>query len=398
MNVSSTCPRGRRNAHGLLAHRRTALLPLSLVLVSAGVFAAEPSSEPLALKLGPSLTCPTRDSVRVWWHLSAEAANHRVEFGMEGRLDRSVVLNERTRSPYVKLDGLMPGTAYSYRVRSGDVASDVYTFRLPGGDSRRRLAIWSDNQNGVEVFTKQTVPAVLRAKPEAVLDVGDVVQHGDEYDEWAAQLYGPARELLRTVPWFPVRGNHDGESDLAKEMLRLPEGNGWYAVTFGPLRLVVLDSNVDYGPGSPQYAWLTEELAGPAWKNARFRLVAFHHPPFTSLWDDPGYDGEALGRSTLVPLLEGSGADLVVCGHAHAYERGKRKRPDGRYTHYLIVGGGGGALDTVRVFPWPHVERAISKHHIVVADITNDAVKLDVIDTETGKPMDTLTISAGAGR
>jgi hypothetical protein len=48
--------------------------------------------------------------------------------------------------------------------------------------------------------------------------------------------------LWRGIPWFPVRGNHGGEYPLAHDMLPLPNNNQWYARTYGPLRIVVLDA------------------------------------------------------------------------------------------------------------------------------------------------------------
>ncbi|MBI4613618.1 MAG: hypothetical protein HY720_08420, partial [Planctomycetes bacterium] len=54
---------------------------------------------------------------------------------------------------------------------------------------------------------------------------------------------------------------------------------------------MVLDKNPDHRPGSEQMRWLAAELAGGAWRSARFRLAAFHHPAFAVLWHEPGYDG-----------------------------------------------------------------------------------------------------------
>lgn len=76
---------------------------------------------------------------------------------------------------------------------------------------------------------------------------------------------------------------------------------------------------------SQQATWLREELAA---SSARFKLVFLHHPPFTSAkkrenpeirWD-----------------FKGMGADIVIAGHAHLYER---LRING--VNYLINGLGG---------------------------------------------------------
>jgi hypothetical protein len=69
--------------------------------------------------------------------------------------------------------------------------------------------------------------------------------------------------------------------------------------------------------------WLEEDLAG----NQKDWLIVFwHSPPYTkgshdsdNLFDNFGNMTEM--RQNIVPLLENYGADLVLCGHSHNYER-----------------------------------------------------------------------------
>jgi 3',5'-cyclic AMP phosphodiesterase CpdA len=352
-----------------------------------------PPAKP-AILLGPTLTVPSDGSVYVWWRLNTELHEHRVEFGSTEALGEAAKLARWTQFPYVKLQGLEPGRRYFYRVASGALASDTFCFRTPAAE-RLRMVIWGDNQGGVDEFTKLTLPTINQLKPDVLLSAGDVVDDGRRPEDWPQQLYGPAAGLLRTTPWFPVRGNHDGDWGLSWQMLPFPDNPHFYARTLGPVRVVALDGNLDYGPGSDELKWLQQEVSGAGWKRAKLRLVSVHQAPFVSLWDSPAYDGEALGRSVLVELLEKSGADLVICGHAHCYERGSRPRPDGRKTHYLVSGGGGGALDTVRVFPWPHITRSLSVHHVVVADISFTQAHIQAIDSTTQEKIDELDIECG---
>jgi hypothetical protein len=349
--------------------------------------------------LGPSLHAPSSDAVNVWWHPSFESDVHRVEYGTSpDALGESVTLRRRTRYPVVELTGLVPGRTYHYRVVSGAgdraVASEVRSFALPPRGATLTLAMWADNQHGADIFGRRTVPLLARLRPHVLLAAGDLVDDGSDPDDWRDHLYRPARELLATVPWFPVRGNHDGESEAARDHCPLPETDRWYARTVGPLRIVVLDTNVPHDPASEQHAWLRREVGSEAWRDATFRLVSFHHPPFTSLWDRTGYDGEWGVREHLVPILEAAGADLVVCGHAHAYERGARPRPDGGSTHYLVIGGGGGTLDTVGVHPWPHIEVAHARHHVVVAEVSAAGMRVRALDSLTEEVLDAFTIPA----
>lgn len=363
------------------------LATLSLLLMAWAIFADE-APHPL---LGPSLYAPTESSVHVWWHTAQEHAVHSVQFGEDPQTLREAKLTKTTRYPTVKLEGLVPGRVYHYRVRSGPHTDETHTFTLPDPTRPFRIAFWSDNQNGWKTFRDQTVPALAKAKPQLLITAGDLVQNGRNYDEWGEQLYGPARQLLRTIPWYPVRGNHDYDrgTELANDMLPLPQNNQWYAKTYGPIRLLVLNTNIRE---LHQIEWLEQEMQKPEWTNARYRLVAFHHPPFTSLWDNPGYDGDPLLRALAVPLFQKHGADVILNGHAHSYERLDTDRHDGRKVHYIILGGAGGALDTIDVHPWPISRIKRSTHHILTAEVDADSMVFQALDTSTGKAFDLFMI------
>lgn len=377
---------------------RIVLGALLLALQSHG-FSAEQETKP-RIVLGPSLTVPAdsggNGELFVWWNVDQEVDGHRVEYGLTPQLGQVASLEAKTRFPNIRLQELQPGKRYYYRVATGDCLGDVFEFELPDPAGPLRFVFWADNQHGYEVFEKQTVPLAQKLKPNFLLVPGDTVELGFLYRDWSRDLYGPAAPLLRTIPWYPVRGNHDGIFSLALEMLPLPDSNHWYARTYGKLRIVALDTNTDYNPGSPQVKWLREEIAGAAWKDATFRIVSFHQPPFNWIQNRSNDDGTREVRDVLVPILEEGGTDLVVCGHAHVYERGKRSRPDGGSTTYLTCGGGGGRLDSVRAGNWPHITVSVQKHHVVVADLEKETMKFQAIESESETPIDAFTLTGGS--
>jgi predicted phosphodiesterase len=377
------------------------LVATFLLCTVVGCSRAEPVvSRPAgpAPRLGPMLCVPDGDTVRVWWQLSEERDEHVVAYGADGTLGLERTSSQSTATPCVTIDRLEPGRRYSYTVRSGEFASAVHTFALPPSDGPARIAVWGDNQNGVDVFSDQTVPAIAKARPDVMIGLGDFVQRGHYREEWDEQFFGPAAGILGEIPLLPVRGNHDGEGKLARAMLPLPDDRGWYAATFGTVRLVVLDTNLPCEEPSAQFAWLRGECDGAAWRDAALRVVAFHHPPFSVLWDEAGYDGEPGVRSAVVPLIEAHGADLVLSGHAHAYERFHRERPDGGAVEYLVLGGGGGKLDTVESASYPWTVKTAIRHHIAVIDVAAGHVEIDVVDTGEGEVFDTVHIEPRAGK
>jgi tartrate-resistant acid phosphatase type 5 len=124
-----------------------------------------------------------------------------------------------------------------------------------------------------------------------------------------------------------VLGNHDVKVRGGRyqfETLGMP--GRYYRRAVGPVELYLLDSNhVDPG----QTRWLRQTLAR---SRARWRLVVFHHPPFTCGQHSP--HSEVLAR--WVPLFERYRVRLVLSGHDHNYQRFAPRRG----VRYVVHGGG----------------------------------------------------------
>jgi hypothetical protein len=127
----------------------------------------------------------------------------------------------------------------------------------------------------------------------------------------------------------------------------LKPGKGYYSYDLGSWHVVVLNSNcadVDggCGAGSPQEQWLRDDLkAHPTACTAAY----FHHPRFSS---------SGVGSNSAVApfwqALYDNGAEVVLNGHAHNYERFAPQNPSGKLDQAqgireFIVGTGGRSLN-----------------------------------------------------
>lgn len=120
-------------------------------------------------------------------------------------------------------------------------------------------------------------------------------------------------------------GNHDeglrhSESsfeEIEQEITFLDTPGRYYSRTYGPADIFMLDSSVPGLSGvasREQLAWLDDTLASSP---GSWRIVAMHHPPFSS-----GRHGSTpRANELLVSILERHGLDLVLAGHDHDYER-----------------------------------------------------------------------------
>jgi hypothetical protein len=120
---------------------------------------------------------------------------------------------------------------------------------------------------------------------------------------------------------------------------------GYYSYDLGAWHIIVLNSNCSQvggcEPDSPQGQWLQADLAA----NPSSCILAIHHEP---LFSSSGGDSDL--RDFWVPLYE-AGADIVLSGHRHNYERFAQQNPDGvadpgRGIRQFVVGTGGASLSS----------------------------------------------------
>ena len=179
-----------------------------------------------------------------------------------------------------------------------------------------------------------------------VFTVGDNAYERGTEDEFE-RCYGPSWGRFRHRT-RPTPGNHDYGSRDAEPYFAYfgpaagSVGEGWYAYDLGPWRVYALNSNCGQiggcGPGSPQLAWLERDLRA----NPRRCIAAYwHHPRFTT-----GRRGNDEAMASVWRVLHGAGAELVVAGHEHVYERFAPRGPDGepdpeRGIRQFVVGTGG---------------------------------------------------------
>jgi hypothetical protein len=202
---------------------------------------------------------------------------------------------------------------------------------------------------------------------------GEIFTLGDHaYDHGNARefrdCYGPTwgRHKARTRPTI---GNHDVLSNGGSPYFAYfgdnagPGRRGYYSYELGVWHIVALNSEASMAPGSPQIAWLRDDLAA--------------HPGECALayWHIPRFASQRKGDVRLAEawrVLYAAGVDVVLNGHEHAYERFAPQDPLGhldraRGVREFIVGTGGGKLNTIKK-PAPNVE--------VYADRTFGVLKL----------------------
>jgi hypothetical protein len=122
----------------------------------------------------------------------------------------------------------------------------------------------------------------------------------------------------------------------------LTKGKGYYSYNLGSWHIVVLNSNCDYvscNSTSAQAAWLQKDLANTT--NKQCTLSYMHHPLYAT-----GTGGLEPRVKPLWQILYDNGAEVILNGHDHRYERLARidpnDNPDSTYGILPLIAGTGG--------------------------------------------------------
>jgi hypothetical protein len=165
--------------------------------------------------------------------------------------------------------------------------------------------------------------------------------------------WGSAR-IMNVI--HPSPGNHDYDSGSAEPYFSYfgkragPPGKGYYSYDFGGWHVISLNSELYFEHGTvaearQQEDWLRKDLAA---NRALCTLAYFHRPFFSS-----GNYGSSRQMQPLWRILYEGGADLILNGHEHHYERFLSQTPAGvadsaHGVAQIIAGTGGGDLRGVR--------------------------------------------------
>jgi hypothetical protein len=187
---------------------------------------------------------------------------------------------------------------------------------------------------------------LLDRMPGTILALGDLAYDDGTLEEFE-ECYDPTwgRHKARTRP---VPGNHEYNSDDAAGYYAYfgsaagDPSRGYYSYDLGRWHVVALNSNCSEiggcGRTSPQGRWLAEDLAA---NPTACTLAYWHHPRFSS---SENHGSSTLMRDLWAVLME-NGADVVLSGHDHNYERFGPQDADGNATpiglRSFVVGTGG---------------------------------------------------------
>ncbi|MHA1691241.1 MAG: metallophosphoesterase, partial [Candidatus Heimdallarchaeaceae archaeon] len=265
---------------------------------------------------------------------TAEITGSIVQYGIQDVLENEVSGIDAIWH-VVEATNLQSDTVYKYRVGNGESWSDEYNFKTGRSDGARFIA-WGDSRTNRDERVK-IVNAVSKINYEFSVFDGDLVGAGREIGQWYDWLkdFTPA---IRETPFMPVLGNHEKNHSHYYNIFSLPGREEFYSFNYGPVHFVALHTCVeDYGGSLDEQAeWLRNDL--DAHSEYPWTIVVQHRPPYSSSVRYHNGDTEDL-LTTLVPIYEEYGVDMVIAGHDHWYER-----LESNNVSYVVAGSSGAPL------------------------------------------------------
>jgi 3',5'-cyclic AMP phosphodiesterase CpdA len=209
-------------------------------------------------------------------------------------------------------------------------AGDIANCEINGGSGARATAAVLDR-----------IPGTVFTVGDHAYPTGTAAQFRDCYDP----TWGRHKARTRPAP-----GNHDYLTGNAKAYFDYfgdnagPDRRGYYSYTLGTWHIISLNSSIPADRRSKQIEWLRSDLKEHP---AQCTLAYWHVPVFSS-----GPHGSDLQEATYMReawrALYESGADVVINGHDHLYERfapqDLKGKADPKGIREFVVGTGGGGL------------------------------------------------------
>jgi calcineurin-like phosphoesterase family protein/purple acid phosphatase-like protein len=409
---------------------------------------------------GPYLQCGTPESMMVRWRTDKPAGST-VRFG-----PGATSLKYTARTPGLHVDhvvvltNLLPDTRYYYALSTNTfsgtnkllTASTNWFFTAPVAGTVKAFRAWVLGDSGTRRPVQYAVTAGFYKfngdrQVDLWLMLGDNAYTSGTDAEYHGAIFLAYVDMLRRAVLWPCLGNHDGGSASSPAQagyyynaFTLPtqgQAGGvmsgteaYYSYDYANAHFIALDSHdSDRSTNGLMLRWLKADLAS---NTQTWTIAYFHHPPYTkgSHDSDNDRDGESRSRhmrENFLPVLEQAGADLVLCGHSHAYERtplmlghygrstnfsyaylkdptdgceakdGPYRKPAGRSPNsgtVYVVAGSSGQTSGIKA-AYPAMLYAVNTPGSVALDIDANRLDLSFIDTN-GIRRDYFTIMKGS--
>lgn len=172
---------------------------------------------------------------------------------------------------------------------------------------------------------------------DVTLHVGDISYATGYSAKWDLFMATQVSQLKGVTPLMTAQGNHErdvpgtgthydtsndsggecGKPTQARFQMPTPshdQDKGWYSFNVGSVHVIMMDTEMECGPGSAQYAFFESDLAAVDRKVTPWVIFAGHRPMYYMQSTGSAIDSNF---QQFEPLLMKHQVDLVLWGHVH---------------------------------------------------------------------------------
>jgi len=290
------------------------------------------------------------------------------------------------------ISSLKEAANYYYQVSCDNTPSSEQSFKTATSDVNTpfTVGIWGDSHY-LYPFSKMASYLVKDLNVDFCFSSGDVSNAGSDYSDLKNVFLSNTLDTIGSkVPFYISFGNHDvnaqlNGTDLIRQYVAQPadynsdasKKSGSFAYVYGNSVFIAIDY-ARYSADLAPNGWLETFLKSEVSKQAKFRFIFVHCPPYFERWQAAE---EAVVKTNLPPLCKKYGVTAVFSGHMHGYERGVL---DG--VQYITQGGASYMDITEPVGPtiYPHIIVGTNKPNNPANfnnGLTNHVLTLEVTPT-----------------
>jgi uncharacterized protein YjdB len=250
------------------------------------------------------------------------------------------------------VSGVAAGTANVTATCEGKSGSSAVTVSASTGTATLVGAGDIAVGGGQQAATAQLINNI----PGTVFTAGDNAYEDGSLAQYM-QYYDPSWGQFKSRT-MPCPGNHDYHTAGAPDYFTYygsqagPSGRGYYSYDLNGWHIISLDSEISMGAGSAQETWLKADLAA---SSSQCTIAYWHRPRYNS----GDIHGDASDVQPLWQDLAAAGAEIVICGHEHVYERYEPLDVNGNASatgiREFVVGTGGANLYSITT-PSSHLQ------------------------------------------
>ena len=255
--------------------------------------------------------------------------------------------------------------------------------------------------------------------------IGDISYARGSVSLWD-QFFYQLSNMTAVMPWMVCDGNHErdwpdsgslfngtdsgGECGVAySSRFNMPTngepGVTYWSIDYGSVHLTFMSTELAFGPSSPQYKWIVQDLLGVNRSQTPFIVFNGHRPAYIDSTFATGAGSDQVVatalRASLEPLWKAYQVDVAFWGHHHSAQRtcpvyNLECVDPSVGTIHIVTGASGAGFTNSLEDPtppfWQFVE--VNQHAYSRVRVRGDSMKIEFVSSNDRSVIDSVTIQS----